>query len=397
MNQRFERIARHLYERKYRDAAGDWNTLYYARFVCRLKGKHRTIPLGSDGPKAKDKVKRLEALDVDRYDFDLDRKRQQPEKPRDGKALPFTFAEWADKYPSFDDVKRKRSLSTDLLLIRLHLKPFFGDMLLTEITREALTRYINARTASTIIRCKKPSKKAVTRGTTSNELSLLRRMLRLAAREDYKVIVPSFDALIVRTDRGGRALTDDEKTKLVAQYPLWMQRLADFADETCLSQGDLLRLTEDMIDLKAGIIRLHNGRGKTGVEQIPPLTLRCRQILSEIEADRKQSKVRNVHGLVFTNPDGSAITKGQVEYQVERAVSKSGIRKFVFHNYRNTALTRWARQGINVDVAMKASGHSSVQMHKRYVDLQESDIAAAFGTSQIVTGIVTEEQTANSK
>jgi integrase len=119
--------------------------------------------------------------------------------------------------------------------------------------------------------------------------------------------------------------------------------------------------------------------------------------LSEIEADRKQSKVRNVHGLVFTNPDGSAITKGQVEYQVERAVSKSGIRKFVFHNYRNTALTRWARQGINVDVAMKASGHSSVQMHKRYVDLQESDIAAAFGTSQIVTGIVTEEQTANSK
>jgi hypothetical protein len=32
---------------------------------------------------------------------------------------------------------------------------------------------------------------------------------------------------------------------------------------------------------------------------------------------------------------------------------------------------------------MKASDHSSVQMHKRYVDLQAADIANAFGTSQI--------------
>ena len=46
---------------------------------------------------------------------------------------------------------------------------------------------------------------------------------------------------------------------------------------------------------------------------------------------------------------------------------------------------------------MKASGHSSVQMHKRYVDLQETDIAAAFGTSQIAAGIVTEERVANRK
>ena len=46
-------------------------------------------------------------------------------------------------------------------------------------------------------------------------------------------------------------------------------------------------------------------------------------------------------------------------------------------------MTEWARMGIPVDVAMKASGHASVQMHKRYVDLQAADIAKAFGTSQI--------------
>jgi hypothetical protein len=45
-----------------------------------------------------------------------------------------------------------------------------------------------------------------------------------------------------------------------------VRRLAEFADETCLSQGDLLRVTEDAIDTKTGIIRLNFGRGKTGVE-----------------------------------------------------------------------------------------------------------------------------------
>ena len=114
--------------------------------------------------------------------------------------------------------------------------------------------------------CEKKSKKAVSRGTVSNELSLFRRMLRFAARVDYKVLVPSFEALVVRTERGGRALTEDEEKKLLVVYPPWMRRLAEFADETCLSQGDLLRATEDAIDTKTGILRLNFGRGKTGVE-----------------------------------------------------------------------------------------------------------------------------------
>ena len=61
------------------------------------------------------------------------------------------------------------------------------------------------------------------------------------------------------------------------------------------------------------------------------------------------------------------------------------VKKFVFHNYRNTALTDWADEGIHVDVAMQASGHTSVQMHKRYVGLQRHHIAKAFGLKRPVT------------
>ncbi len=112
--------------------------------------------MGSDESLAKDKLKKIEAQDVDLHDFDLDRQRlQEPEKECDGRSAPFNFAEWSEKYPTFDDVKRKRSLPTDLLLIKHHLKPFFGAMLLTEIIREALTRYIDKRLSQPLIRGKK--------------------------------------------------------------------------------------------------------------------------------------------------------------------------------------------------------------------------------------------------
>ena len=168
-----------------------------------------------------------------------------------------------------DDIKRKVSLATDLTLIRLHLNAFFGPMLLTEIPRETLYRYIEFRSAQTLIRDKEGrSKKVVQRGTISNELSLLRRMLRVAAREAFKVIVPSFEGLIIRTERGGRALTENEQKIALGVYDIWMRRLAEFATETCLSQGDLLRLTDDMIDRSKGVIVPKNGRKKTGVEQV---------------------------------------------------------------------------------------------------------------------------------
>ena len=400
MEQKFQRVARHLYRRQYETASGDWTTLYYARFVCRLKKKRRLFALGPDSAVAKDKLKKLEAQDVDRYDFDLDRQRlETKEKVRDGKSEPFTFSEWAEKYPTFDDVKRKRSLSTDLVIIRLHLEPFFGPSLLTEITREGLCRYVDKRMGETLIRCKKASKKFVHRGTVSNELSVCRRMLRVATREGYKVILPSFEDLIVRTKFGGRALSADDQKKVLAVYPMWLATLAEFAKETCLSQGDLLRLTDDEIDTRLGVIKPEGGRIKTGVEQVSPLTKRAREILDEIRREKRSGAiVPNVHGLVFTKEDGTPITKGMINGQVEKAVRKTKVKKFVFHNYRNTALTEWARRGIHVDVAMKAAGHDSVQMHKRYVRLRQEDIASAFGTSlEMATEIVTEEKAVSAK
>jgi len=208
-------------------------------------------------------------------------------------------------------------------------------------------------------------------------------MLRVAAREGYQVSTPSFEDLIMRVKKGGRALTVEERTKVLAVYPKWLARLAEFATETRLSEGDLLRLTDHMIHLRFRVVVPEGGRIKTGSEQASPLTDRALEILDEIRKEKRGGAVgANVNGLIFTRDDGRPITRSMISDAIQKAVREAGVKKYRFHDYRNTALTNWARQGVNVDIAMKASGHRSVQMHKRYLDLQREDIAKAFGLLQ---------------
>jgi integrase len=75
-----------------------------------------------------------------------------------------------------------------------------------------------------------------------------------------------------------------------------MQRLSEFAKETCLSFSDLLRLTEDIVDVVKGVVVPGGGRKKTGAEQISPLTIRARKILGEIKRERRSGGVANVMG-----------------------------------------------------------------------------------------------------
>jgi hypothetical protein len=237
-----------------RDSTGEIAVAYYARFTCPLKRKPRSIPLGSNLGNAKDKLRELLVQDSKLYDFDLDRQRKST--IRDGKAEAFLFSEG----------QRRCALaiaSNGSNLDQATSEPFFGTLLLTDFTRETLIRYIAKREGEPIIRCGNASKKKVSRGTISNELSLLRRMLKIANREGFKVTVPNFEGLIVRTEFGGRELTEVEQQNALTVYAPWMQRLTRFASETCLSEGDLIRLTYVDIDEARGVVRPAGGRKKT--------------------------------------------------------------------------------------------------------------------------------------
>jgi hypothetical protein len=73
-------------------------------------------------------------------------------------------------------------------------------------------------------------------------------------------------------------------------------RLAEFATETCLSEGDLLRLTDEMIDWRFRVVVPEGGMMKTGSEAVrdalrsrnTAFTIRGTLCLERLGAPRRQ-------------------------------------------------------------------------------------------------------------
>src|SRR5687768_6862550 len=109
-------------------------------------------------------------------------------------------------------------------------------------------------------------------------------------------------------------------------YPACFRRIAIVARETCLSEGDIIRLTKGMIDRQRREIVSAGGRVKTGVEQRVPLTDRVLEILDEIEREKHRGTiVANVNGLVFTRDDGRAINKDMITQAVRLARKRAKV------------------------------------------------------------------------
>lgn len=396
--EKFERVkkVKYLYRRQYRTANGDWSTIYYGRFVD-WKGKRRMFSLGNNLDTAKDELELLRARNVRKEDFDADKMKTVPAPALER----MTVKAWAALYLEREETKRMRSYDRVSQLTK-PLGRLLGDMLLIDLTHDDLVEYSEQRKREFVIRGGNESKVNIKAGTIANELSCLRAMLNVAFMcKDQKIqdgdgvsrrkypglegftINVSFKGLIKR-GRRSRVLSQDEETALLEHYPVWMRRVCIVANETCLSQGDIIRLTDSMIDRRLREIVPEGGRkktqGHTDLVQRAPLTDRVIEILDDIRRDRLAGKiVANVNGLVFTRNDGAPITKDMIEAAMKTALRLAKIKDFRFHDYRHCAQTRWAEQGISVDAAMVAAGHSSVEMHKRYVNLQQGSIAKHFG------------------
>jgi integrase len=377
MKETFERVGEHLYKRQYQTAGGDWRTKYYAIFTD-WKGKRRKFSLGTDEKAARQGLTIRLADNLKKVDFDKERD--------DRNARQLTFSKWADRCLEADRERTKRTDSEALAVSSWerdsrscdHLRRFFGDLPLTDITSQKIEAYITARTLEGIIRGGSQSKTIkVSRSTVANELATLRKYLRRAVPE-WLQVMPAMK--LPKKGERNRVLNPDEYQRLIAAAPIWFRRVLIVAFETCLSQGDLLRLTDDMIDEKAGVIVPRDGRIKTGVEQVSPLTPTAREVVKEIRSER--GKVQNLTSRQVFTKNGRPVNKTMIENAMVSTLKRAKIENFCFHDLRHCAKTSWARRGIPAEVAMKAAGHKSWQMHARYIHIQKTDVASVFNCSQ---------------
>jgi integrase len=250
----------------------------------------------------------------------------------------------------------------------------FGGTRLTEITPSVIERYKAQRGASTT-RYGRPPRPA----TINRELACLKAMLNVARKgllplpggvpSDNPVSAVKFlDEQNVRD----RVLTRDEFGRMLDALPGYVRPIVLCAYSTGMRLGEILGLTWDRVDVKAGFIRLKDTDTKTGEARSIPIGRELGAMLREVPMALDAQGARVPY--VFTR-HGRRVTS--VRHAFEQGCQAAGISDFVFHDLRHTATTNLRRAGVDALTAMKITGHKTMAVFKRYNTIDEPDLNAA--------------------
>lgn len=261
-----------------------------------------------------------------------------------------TFKELADKYINEYAKLNKRSWQKDQERLNNHLIPFFGELIVTEISPKVISAYKGHR-----------YQKDISPSTINRELTIMKHMYTMAVREwewcrDNPV-------KRVRMEKEGpprdRWLTYEEEKRLLDTCPAWLKEIVTFALNTGMRQGEILGLRWKDVNLFKGIVILD--MTKNGERRSIPLNKTTWELL------KTKAKVRYLAGdYVFTNDAGNKMDGGNLRTDYMKVLKKAKIEAFTFHDLRHTFATRLVQRGIDLYKVQKLLGHRDNKTTQRY-------------------------------
>lgn len=269
-----------------------------------------------------------------------------------------TFDELKKWYLDLPQTKNKKSYERDVFSVRT-LSRFFSEKHVSNITIGQVEAY-------RLLRLDEPSRKdRKTRPATVNrEVACLRYMLNLAEQEGKIEAVP-FRGLKPLKEHNvrDRVLSHEEFERLVSLCHPHTARIVAMAYYTGMRKGEILRLQWDRIDMKNGFIRFKPEDTKSDEGRTIPLHPEIMGMLCFMPHD--------ISGWVFTLT-GKPIS--DIQHSFRAACERAGIKDFVFHDLRHTAINNWRLQGHDYFKIMAASGHKTMSVFKRYNTVSEEEL-----------------------
>lgn len=266
-------------------------------------------------------------------------------------------------------VPQKRSGNHDESIIKCHLRPAFGDLLVRQFNVEHVDRFVVARAH-------------LNRKTVANHLTLLGAMLNVARDLGWIAVVPrirkpkvrpfSSDFRFLRTDDEIRRFLVAAREIGEAVYMLYATAVL-----TGMRAGELAGLEWSDVDFERRLItvqRSYDGPTKADdVRYIP--------ILDALLPDLRAWRLVNGSRLVFPNEMGAMLGKSARVFQevFKRVLKRAGFgtvevdgktRQYIrFHDLRHTFASHWVMKGGDLFKLQKILGHKTVQMTMRYAHL----------------------------
>lgn len=287
--------------------------------------------------------------------------------PAEPKATPTlrTFGqEFLDTYVAVNNKPSERH--NKKTIFHAHLVPHLGKLPLDRIG----VREVEALKARLLKSDLKPK-------TVNNVLAMLGKLLRYAVDVGVLAVAPRIRLLHVPqqpfdflsfTEYG--RLLEAAKSEPDAYAALL------FAGDTGARMGELLAVTWDDIDFKAGTIRIAHSDWmgevtgtKTGKVRTVPLTKRLRAALA---AHRHLRGPR-----VFCRDDGSPWTKEVLRAMLPRVCRRAGLRTIKWHALRHTFASHLAMTDAHPREIQDLGGWSTLAMVERYTHLTPARLRGA--------------------
>ena len=205
--------------------------------------------------------------------------------------------------------------------------------------------------------------KEVTPATVNRQLTCLKSMFnkaiswgKFSGKNPVKGI-----KLFKENNQRLRFLEKEEIIKLLANCNEHIKPIVIIALNTGMRRGEIMGLKWRDIDFRRGIIHLYNT--KNGEKREIPLNEQARNALISV---RKHPESE----LVFTKKDGQSY--GDFKKSFLKALDKSGIKEFRFHDLRHTFASHLVMNGVDLNTVRELLGHKSLAMTLRYSHLSPS-------------------------
>jgi integrase len=211
--------------------------------------------------------------------------------------------------------------------------------------------------------------------TINRELSALKRMLNLGAKQYPPKVdrVPYIPMLAENNIRKG-FFKHDEFLALRDALPSHLKGFLAFGYKTGWRISEIAKLTWDRVNLAQGVVRIETGETKNKEARTVYLDDELKSVFRK--QWRKSIKNKPQLPYVFLNAYGTDRIK-RFDKAWKRACidAKIGLRRF--HDLRRTAVRNMVRSGIPERVAMMISGHKTRSVFDRYNIVNEDDLKLA--------------------
>ena len=259
--------------------------------------------------------------------------------------------------------KAESTYRNDKCRIEAHLLPYFGDMILVQVTPQILESYKRERL-----------EQGASPNTVNHELANLSHMFRMAIRWGLIDRNPvSYVDKMKIPEKPKRFLSQVQIERLMEAadsshiFPLIVTAL-----HTGMRKSELFNLKWSDIDFDRMTITVQS-KDDWHTKNYRSRTLQITPVLYDVLIEHRKQHLLNVQSEYAFTYNGKKL-RSNIKRSLARVMNKAGLNGVTLHTFRHTFASQLAMAGVSIKEVQELMGHRSFETTLQYAHLSEDHV-----------------------